>query len=99
MGSGLLLTLIKSKIFTYCLNPYTGCQINCRYCYAQLFIRRYSNHSEAWEECVDAKINAPEVEKNIKGLYRQVGIRKETAARFFREYKERLIFELERIKI
>jgi DNA repair photolyase len=22
--------LNKSKIFDYCLNPYTGCQINCR---------------------------------------------------------------------
>jgi len=55
--------LNKSKIFTYCLNPYTGCQINCRYCYARLFMRRYSGHSEAWGEFVDAKINAPELLK------------------------------------
>jgi len=34
--------LNKSKIFSYCLNPYTGCQINCRYCYARLFMRRYN---------------------------------------------------------
>ena len=55
--------LNKSKIFDYCLNTYTGCQINCRYCYARLFMRRYSGHSEAWGEFVDAKINAPEVLK------------------------------------
>lgn len=55
--------LNKSKIFDYCVNPYTGCQINCRYCYARLFMRRYSGHSEAWGEFVDAKINAPSVLK------------------------------------
>jgi DNA repair photolyase len=51
--------LNRSKIFDYCLNPYTGCQIGCRYCYARLFMRRYSGHREAWGEFVDAKINAP----------------------------------------
>ena len=55
--------LNKSKIFDYCVNPYTGCQIGCRYCYARLFMRRYSGHKEAWGEFVDAKINAPEVLK------------------------------------
>ncbi|MGD9032271.1 MAG: radical SAM protein [Desulfobacteraceae bacterium] len=53
--------LNKSKIFDYCVNPYTGCQIGCRYCYARLFMRRYSGHKEAWGEFVDAKTNAPEV--------------------------------------
>jgi DNA repair photolyase len=53
--------LNKSKIFDYCVNPYTGCQIGCRYCYARLFMRRYSGHKEAWGEFVDAKMNAPEV--------------------------------------
>ena len=53
--------LNKSRIFDYCVNPYTGCQINCRYCYASLFMRRYSGHKEPWGEFVDAKINAPEV--------------------------------------
>ena len=55
--------LNQSKIFDYCLNPYTGCQINCTYCYARLFMRRYSGHSEAWGEFVDVKVNAPEVLK------------------------------------
>jgi DNA repair photolyase len=55
--------LNKSKIFDYCVNPYTGCQIGCRYCYARLFMRRYSGHKEAWGEFVDVKINAHEVLK------------------------------------
>ncbi len=55
--------LNKSKIFDYCVNPYTGCQIACLYCYARLFMRRYSGHEEAWGDFVDIKINAPEVLK------------------------------------
>jgi DNA repair photolyase len=64
--------LNKSKIFDYCLNPYTGCQTNCRYCYARLFMRRYSGHTEPWGEFVDVKVNAPallrkQLEKAKKG--------------------------------
>ncbi|MGB6339000.1 MAG: radical SAM protein [Candidatus Aminicenantaceae bacterium] len=55
--------LNKSKIFDYCVNPYTGCQIACPYCYARLFMRRYSGHEEAWGDFVDVKINAPEILK------------------------------------
>jgi DNA repair photolyase len=55
--------LNRSKIFDYCLNPYTGCQINCAYCYARLFMRRYSGHSEAWGTFVDVKVNAAEILK------------------------------------
>jgi len=53
--------LNKSKIFDYCVNPYTGCQIGCPYCYARLFMRRYSGHSEEWGEFVDIKVNAPQI--------------------------------------
>lgn len=53
--------LNASKIYDYCVNPYTGCQVGCAYCYAALFMRRYSGHSEPWGEFVDAKINAPEL--------------------------------------
>jgi DNA repair photolyase len=53
--------LNKSKIYDYCLNPYTGCQVNCRYCYARLFMRRYSGHKEPWGAFVDVKVNAPEL--------------------------------------
>lgn len=51
--------LNKSKIYDYCLNPYTGCEFNCTYCYARLFMRRYSGHVESWGEFVDVKVNAP----------------------------------------
>ena len=51
--------LNPSKIYDYCVNPYTGCQVACVYCYAALFMRRYSGHSEPWGDFVDAKINAP----------------------------------------
>jgi len=53
--------LNKSKIYDYCVNAYTGCEVNCRYCYARLFMRRYSGHSEPWGSFVDVKLNAPEI--------------------------------------
>ncbi len=52
--------LSKSKVFEYSLNPYIGCQHNCRYCYAK-FIKKFTAHSEEWGDFVDAKINAPEL--------------------------------------
>ena len=55
--------LNKSKVFDYCLNPYTGCQTNCRYCYARLFMPRYSGHKEPWGEFVDVKTNAVDLLK------------------------------------
>ncbi len=51
--------LNASKIYDYCLNPYTGCQVACVYCYAALFMRRYSGHVEPWGGFVDVKTNAP----------------------------------------
>jgi len=55
--------LNKSKVFDYCLNPYTGCQTNCQYCYARLFMPRYSGHKESWGEFVDVKVNAVDILK------------------------------------
>ncbi len=49
-----------SKVFTWVVNPYTGCAHNCSYCYAR-FMQRYSGHKEAWGSFVDIKINAPEL--------------------------------------
>lgn len=56
--------LVKSRIYgvDYAVNPYTGCEHNCVYCYAT-FMKRYSNHKEAWGEFVDVKVNAPTVLK------------------------------------
>jgi DNA repair photolyase len=51
--------LNRSKIYEYCVNPYTGCQVGCAYCYAALFVPRYSGHAEPWGEFVDVKVNAP----------------------------------------
>jgi DNA repair photolyase len=50
--------LVKSGIegVNYALNPYTGCQHACVYCYAE-FMKKYTNHIEPWGEFVDVKIN------------------------------------------
>ncbi len=41
------------------VNPYTGCQHGCSYCYAK-FMARYSGYSTAmWGRFVDIKANAP----------------------------------------
>ena len=53
--------LNASKIHDYCINPYTGCEVGCVYCYAALFMRRYSGHSEPWGEFVDVKVNTPDL--------------------------------------
>ncbi len=52
--------LSKSKVFDYALNPYTGCEHSCTYCYAR-FMKRFTGHRENWGEFVDVKINAPEL--------------------------------------
>jgi DNA repair photolyase len=52
--------LSVSKIHDYVVNPYTGCQHACSYCYAR-FMKRFTHHPEPWGEFVDVKINAPEL--------------------------------------
>jgi DNA repair photolyase len=51
-----------SKVYAYVVNPYTGCQHGCSYCYAR-FMKRFSIHKEPWGEFVDVKINAPDLLK------------------------------------
>ena len=46
-----------SKVYEYVVNPYTGCEHACTYCYAR-FMKRFSGHREPWGEFVDVKINA-----------------------------------------
>jgi DNA repair photolyase len=49
-----------SRVHDYAVNPYTGCEHACTYCYAR-FMKRFSGHKEPWGEFVDVKINAPEL--------------------------------------
>lgn len=44
----------------YAINPYTGCQHSCIYCYAD-YMKFYSGHSEPWGQFVDVKINGAEL--------------------------------------
>lgn len=60
--------LVRSRIpgMDYALNPYTGCQHACIYCYAD-FMKKYTNHGEPWGEFVDAKVNvAQRLQHQIK---------------------------------
>jgi DNA repair photolyase len=52
--------LSNSKIYPYVINPYTGCQHSCSYCYAR-FMKRFSGHAEPWGQFVDVKVNAPDL--------------------------------------
>ena len=54
--------LSASQIHPYTINPYTGCEHACTYCYAH-FMKRFSGHPEAWGQFVDVKINAPDLLK------------------------------------
>ncbi len=49
--------LSKSKVSDYTINPYTGCEHGCTYCYAR-FMKRFTGHREEWGRFVDVKINA-----------------------------------------
>lgn len=52
--------LSVSKVYPWVINPYTGCQHGCSYCYAR-FMKRVTGHREPWGEFVDVKINAPDL--------------------------------------
>lgn len=52
----------KSDLADYAINPYTGCQHGCKYCYAD-FMRKYQNIKEEWGTFVYAKINCPDLLK------------------------------------
>jgi len=51
-----------SKVYPYVINPYTGCQHGCSYCYAR-FMKRFTGHREPWGQFVDVKVNAPDLLK------------------------------------
>ena len=52
--------MTKSKLTDYVINPYTGCQHSCKYCYAD-FIRKFQNIKEKWGDFVYVKVNCPEL--------------------------------------
>ena len=52
--------LSKSQVYPYVINPYTGCQHACSYCYAR-FMKRFTGHKEPWGQFVDVKLNAPQL--------------------------------------
>lgn len=52
--------LSVSKVYPYVINPYTGCQHGCSYCYAR-FMKRVTGHREPWGGFVDIKINAADL--------------------------------------
>ena len=54
--------MTKSKLTDYVINPYTGCQHGCKYCYAY-FIKRFQNIREEWGSFIYAKMNCPELLK------------------------------------
>jgi DNA repair photolyase len=63
--------LSPSRIYPWVINPYTGCQHGCSYCYAR-FMKRVTGHREPWGGFVDVKVNAPdllrvEIQKKKRG--------------------------------
>ena len=44
----------------FVINPYIGCQHGCKFCYAR-FMKRFTDHKEAWGCFVDVKINASDL--------------------------------------
>jgi len=44
------------------INPYTGCQFACKYCYAS-FVGKFRHPGEEWGSYLDVKVNAPELLK------------------------------------
>jgi len=58
--------MTKSKLTDYVINPYTGCQHGCKYCYAD-FIKRFQNIKDEWGDFVYVKINCLELlEKELE---------------------------------
>lgn len=49
-----ILTKSNLPVADYSVNPYTGCEHECKYCYAS-FMKRFTNHSEPWGSFVDVK--------------------------------------------
>lgn len=53
-----VITKSNLPVCDFSVNPYTGCEHACKYCYA-CFMKRFTNHPEEWGEFVDVKIWQP----------------------------------------
>ncbi len=49
-----IITMSDLPVCDFSVNPYTGCEHACKYCYA-CFMKRFTNHAEEWGEFVDVK--------------------------------------------
>jgi len=54
--------IVKSNLpdSEYVVNPYTGCQHGCIYCYAR-FMKRFTDHKEPWGDFLDVKVDAADL--------------------------------------
>jgi DNA repair photolyase len=79
MGSGAVyrevtvksaLTRVQGMPFAWSLNPYTGCERACRYCYARDYhARRGRDTGAGFDREIDVKINFPELlVRELRGL-------------------------------
>ncbi len=53
-----IITKSNLPVSDYSVNPYTGCEHACKYCYA-CFMKRFTNHPEDWGEFIDVKFWQP----------------------------------------
>ena len=63
--------LVKSGLpdADYVVNPYTGCQFGCTYCYAAFMAKYVGKQVSDWGDFVYAKVNAPTLlKKDIRKL-------------------------------
>jgi DNA repair photolyase len=51
--------------YDYTLNPYSGCEFGCNYCYAAFFVRD-QERMDNWGDWVEAKVNAVEVLRRMR---------------------------------
>jgi len=53
-----VITKSNLPVCDYSVNPYTGCEHACKYCYA-CFMKRFTNHPENWGKFIDVKFWQP----------------------------------------
>ena len=53
-----VITKSNLPVCDYSVNPYTGCEHACKYCYA-CFMKRFTGHEETWGEFIEIKYWQP----------------------------------------